>query len=176
MSKKYLLAIDIGTSGLKLTVFDICGNVVHSFTGNYKTKYFANNCAEQNADDWWSQVCKGLKKINNKEIVDLSKIIAIGVDGHSWAALPVNHKGIPLRPAMIWLDRRSHKQVNYMKDQIGEENLINNSGNPVDPAYITAKMLWIKENEPEVYKKTYKFMQSNSYIVYKLTGMYSQDL
>src|SRR5690606_40710054 len=57
----------------------------------------------------------------------------------------------------------------------GEERLVGISGNPVDPAYITPKILWIKENEPEVYKKTYKFLQSNAYQVYKLTGQYSQD-
>ena len=62
-----------------------------------------------------------------------------------------------------------------MKDKSGEDRLINLNGNPVDPAYIVPKMLWLKENEPEVYNRAHKFLQSNAFIVFKLTGMYSQD-
>ena len=97
------------------------------------------------------------------------------MDGTSWACIPVDKGGIPLRPAMLWLDRRAQKQADWMKERSGEERLIKVNGNPVDPAYITPKILWIKENEPEIYKKTYKFLQSNSYIVYKFTGEYSQE-
>ncbi len=176
MSKKYILAIDIGTSACKLTVFDLLGNVIFNYLGEYKTYYYGDNCVEQNAEDWWKQVCKGINKIKIQETLDVKDIVAIGVDGHSWAALPVDDKGLPLRRAMIWLDRRATEQAEYMKEMIGEEKLLQNSGNPVDPAYITAKMLWIKENESDIYKSTYKFLQSNSYIVYKLTGKYSQDL
>ena len=175
MNKKFLLGIDIGTSGCKLTVFDFDGQVVGSTNEAYTTYYPYPGFVEQDADDWWRAVCNGLHDLAEKFGINTGEIAAIGVDGHSWACLPVDKKGVPLRKAMIWLDRRSVKQSQWMKDSIGEEVLIKLSGNPVDPAYIVPKMLWIKEEEPDIYKRADKFLQSNAYIVFKLSGKYSQD-
>lgn len=173
MEKNLLMGIDIGTSGCKLTVFDFDGQVICSATQTYKTYYSNSGHVEQDAEDWWNAVCQGIRSMGRD--VDLSKIASIGVDGHSWACLPVDKFGIPLCKAMIWLDRRSVKQAERMTKTMGEDKLIGLSGNPVDPAYIVPKMMWLRENQPEVYRNAYKFLQSNSYIVYKLTGEYSQD-
>lgn len=175
MSKKFLLAVDLGTSGCKITVFDFNGKVMGSWTGEYQTYYPHSGYAEQDPQEWWQVASHGIRGVLEKNTIDPREIAAIGVDGTSWACIPVDKEGTPLRPAMLWLDRRAQKQADWMKERSGEERLIGISGNPVDPAYITPKILWIKENEPEVYKKTYKFLQSNAYLVYKLTGQYSQD-
>lgn len=176
MDTKYLLAIDIGTSGCKISLFDLAGCIISTYLGEYQTYYFSENCVEQDAGDWWEQVCRGINEIKNSYDINTDDILAIGVDGHSWACLPVDRDGLPLRRAMIWLDRRAEKQTAYLKNYIGEERLINTNGNPVDSAYITPKMLWLRDNEADIYKRTYKFLQSNAYIVYKLSGEYSQDL
>ena len=175
MGNKYLMAADIGTSGCKLTVFNLEGEVVSTYLGEYNTYYPETGYAEHEVRDWWEAICQGVKYFKNEAGINTDEIGAIGVDGLSWAALPVDKNGNPLRRAMIWLDRRAEKQAEWMKKSLGEDKLINVNGNPVDPAYITPKMLWIKENEPEIYKNTYKFLQSNSYIVFKLTGNFSQD-
>lgn len=175
MEKKYILAIDIGTSGCKISLFDIYGEVVGSYLGEYKTYYDRSNIVEQDATDWWRQVCLGIKHIKQTSEIDVHNIVGIGVDGHSWACLPVGQDGVLLRRAMIWLDRRAESQVQYLKDSIGATTLLNTNGNPPDAAYVTPKILWMKDNEPDIYKKTYQFLQSNSYIVYQLTGVFSQD-
>ena len=174
-SKKYLLAVDLGTSGCKITVFDFDGKIMGSWTGKYKTYYPYPGYVEQDPREWWQIVCQGIKEVLATNSINPREIAAIGVDGTSWACIPVDKSGMPLRPAMLWLDRRAQKQADWMKERSGEKRLIGVNGNPVDAAYITPKILWIKENEPEIYKNTYKFLQSNSYIVYKLTGQYSQD-
>ncbi len=111
-----------------------------------------------------------------KKNIKPESIKGIGVDGVSWTPpIPIDDNGNVLYPAMIWMDRRASIEANWMKDTVGEEELIKLSGNPVDPAYIVPKILWIKENHPEVYKKTWKFLQANTYLVYCLTGEIAQD-
>lgn len=173
---KYLLAIDQGTSGCKTTLFDIDGQVIGSETRSYKTTYPKVNWAEQNPVDWWDAICKNIQKIIKETRINPKNIVGIGIDGTGWACLPIDKDGQVLHPAMIWLDRRAEKEAEWMKKNIGESALIELCGNPVDPAYITPKILWLKNNYPELYAKTYKFLQSNAYIAYKLTGQISQDL
>lgn len=175
MSKKFILAVDLGTSGCKITVFDFYGRVMGDWTGGYKTYYPQTGYVEQDPQEWWQVACQGIKGLLDKSRINPKEIAAIGVDGTSWACIPVDKDGNVLRPAMLWLDRRAEKQAEWMKKKVGEERLINTNGNPVDPAYITPKILWIKENEPEIYIRSEKFLQSNGYIVYKFTGSYSQD-
>lgn len=175
MDKQYLLAVDVGTSSCVVTVFDFAGKIAGSWTGEYRTNYPYAGYAEQDANDWWQVVCQGIKTLIKTNSFEPQDIAAVGVDGTSWVCLPVDKNGNPLRPAMLWLDRRAQEQADWMKKRVGEEQLISLNGNPVDPAYITPKMLWIKENEPDIFKKTAKFLQSNGYIVYRFTGEYSQD-
>jgi xylulokinase len=175
MAKSLLLGIDSGTSGCKITIFDFDGQVVATTTGLYRTDYPKAGYAEQDAREWWKVICEEIQGLLRKPGIQPEEIAAIGTDGISWVCLPVDQNGEPLRKAMIWLDRRSEKQASWLKEQLGEAMLINLSGNPIDPAYIVPKILWMRENEPDIYRRTKKFLQSNSYIVFKLTGEYSQD-
>lgn len=175
MAKHLLLGIDSGTSGCKLTVFDFEGQVVATTTGMYHTDYPKTGYAEQDALEWWKIICQGIHNLINIQGINPNEIAAIGTDGISWVCLPVDKNGLPLRKAMIWLDRRSEKQVVWLRETLGEQWLINLSGNPIDPSYITPKMLWVRENEPEIYNQAVKFLQSNAFITYKLTGEFSQD-
>ncbi|NLX69836.1 MAG: FGGY-family carbohydrate kinase [Clostridiales bacterium] len=175
MQKNLLLGIDLGTSGCKMTVFDFEGNVVATYTRAYRTYYLQTGYVEQDANEWWKVVCEGIRYMLQRYDIQPAQIAGIGIDGTSWACLPVDKEGNPLRRVMLWLDRRAEKQARRMKEIAGEDRLIALNGNPVDAAYITPKILWIKQNEPEIYRKAYKFLQSNSFIVYKLTGEFSQD-
>lgn len=176
MSKRLLLGIDIGTSACKAAVFDFEGQVVGACSRAYQTFYPGDDGAEHDAGAWWDAVCDSMKALIETQAIDLNEIAAVGIDGLSWVCLPVDRKGVPLRRAMIWLDRRAQQESRWMKERAGEELLISTSGNPVDPAYCAPKMLWVKQHEPDVYRQTHKFLQSNSFIVLKLTGVYSQDL
>lgn len=175
MEKRYLLGIDSGTSGCKLTVFDLAGQVRATATGSYQTDYARPGYAEQDANEWWRVICREIQGLIRAQGIDPASIAGIGTAGISWVCLPVDQKGRPLRKAMIWLDRRAEPQAARMRESCGTERLIGVSGNPVDPAYITPKILWVREHEPEIYRQAFKFLQSNAYIAYQLTGEYSQD-
>ena len=108
--------------------------------------------------------------------IDPNSIAGIGVDGQSWSAIPVDKAGNVLYNTPIWMDLRSASICESVKEKIGSERIFQISGNSFEPTYSTPKILWFKENKPEVYNNTYKFLQSNSYIVYRLTGVMSQDV
>lgn len=173
--KDLLLAIDQGTSGCKMTIFDMMGQVISSITKNYNTYYPKEGFVEQNPEDWWRVIKEGIHSMLEEKNINPENIKGIGIDGTSWACIPIDNSGNVLYPAMIWLDRRAEKQADWMKNKIGEDKLIQISGNPVDPAYITPKMLWLKENIPDIFEKTDKFIQSNAYIAFRLTNKLSQD-
>lgn len=168
-----LLGIDIGTSACKVAVFDKRGKLQAEASEKYEVYYPNPGWAEQNSEEWYNAVCKALKSIG--ESFDLSQITAVGVDGQSWSCIPVSKDGKALYNTPIWYDTRSQKQCDMLKETIGFDRIFTLCKNPVEPCYTTPKVLWFKENYPDVYNNTYKFLQCNSYIVYKLTGVFSQD-
>ncbi|MDA3847703.1 MAG: FGGY-family carbohydrate kinase [Vallitaleaceae bacterium] len=173
--KDLLLAIDQGTSSCKITIFDIEGHVIASRTKTYETRYPSEGYVEQDCNDWWLVSVEGIRELLEETHINPEAIKGIGVDGISWACIPIDKTGNVLYPTMIWLDTRATKEAQWMKEVAGEEALIALSGNPVDAAYITPKMLWLKSNEPEIFAKTDKLLQSNAFLVYRLTGVLSQD-
>ncbi len=172
---KLLLGIDQGTSGLKVALFTLQGEVVGDVTKEYPTYYPRALEVEQNPEEWWSAITVGLQELFKKTHTSGKDVIAVGVDGTSWACIPLNKKGELLHPAMIWLDRRAEEEARWMEHAIGKDNLWNIAKNPADPSYITPKMLWLKNHKPEVFSQTSTFIQANGYIVYRLTGVLSQD-
>lgn len=173
---KLLLGIDIGTSACKVAVFNLEGKVVAQSTKDYKVYYPEPDFVEQNPEEWWKGVCDAIKEALSKGNIDPKEIAGIGIDGQSWSALPVDKNGRVLHNAMIWMDRRSWRQSEETVQKIGLQRIFEVSGNSFDAAYITPKILWLKENKPEIYKNIFKFLQSNSFIAFKLTGAMTQDM
>lgn len=174
--KNILLGIDIGTSACKVAAFDLDGKVIEQSSKSYAIYYPRPNHVEQNPEEWWSGVCDALKEVIGKGKFSPEEIVGIGIDGQSWSALPVDKSGRPLYNSMIWMDRRASEQSKRTIERFGSDRLFDTSGNSFDPAYTTPKILWLKETRPEIYKNTFKFLQSNSYIAFKLTGKMTQDL
>ncbi len=174
--KELLLGIDIGTSSCKAAVFKKNGEVVAAANAGYQVSYPKPGYAEQNPDDWWKAVCKATKECMEKGSVNPSDIAGIGVDGLSWAAVAVDRQGNVLANTPLWMDNRSAGICEKVNREIGEEEIFRVSGNPLTAQYTTGKVLWYQENRPEVYQETHKILQSNSFIVYRLTGQFSQDV
>lgn len=173
---RQLLGIDIGTSACKVAVFDESGAVLAQTNQSYSVYYPQPGWVEQDADEWWDAICKGIHQVLQAESVSAEKICGIGVDGQSWSAIPVDRDGNALSKTPIWMDTRARDICQRVKCEVGDEEIFRLAGNDFLPSYTTPKMLWFKEEKPEVFAKTWKFLQSNSYIVLKLTGVVSQDL
>ncbi len=172
---KQLLGIDIGTSACKVAVFDEEGAVLAQSNQSYAVYYPQNGWAEQNAEEWWAAICEGIRDVLSKEGVCAEQIKGIGVDGQSWSAIPVDREGNVLHNTPIWMDTRARYICDKVKEEIGADRIFAVAGNDFQPSYVTPKLIWFREEKPEIFDKTYKFLQSNSYVVMKLTGELSQD-
>jgi xylulokinase len=176
MSKELLLGIDIGTSACKVAVFDPHGKVIAQTNKPYRVYYPESGWAEQDPEEWWSAICAGIRDVLASDGVSADAIAAIGVDGQSWSAIPVDKDGKVLDRTPIWMDTRARDICTKTKRFVGEDRIFEIAGNDFLPSYTTPKMLWFKETKPEIFGKTALFLQSNSFIVYKLTGVMSQDM
>ncbi len=174
--KPYLLGIDIGTSACKIAIFDKMGNVISAANGDYNVYYPHPGWAEQNPEEWWTVVCQAVKKALEKGQVNPEEIAGIGIDGQSWSAIAVDKEGKVLTNTPIWMDTRAQDICEELNTRIGADEIFALAGNSLQPSYTTAKILWYERNLPEVYANTYKILQSNSYIAYKLTGVMTQDI
>lgn len=172
---KLLLGIDIGTSACKVAVFDEDGAVLAQAVKDYRVYYPESGWAEQDPEEWWNAICEGIKEILTEKKVSADEICGIGVDGQSWSAIPVDRDGNVLYRTPIWMDTRARDICDRIKGEDFAEEIFETAGNDFLPSYTTPKMLWFREERPEVFRNTYKFLQSNSYIVYKLTDQMSQD-
>lgn len=170
-----LLGIDIGTSACKIAVFNKKGEVLAQSNQEYNIYYPDAGWVEQNPEEWWRGVCLGIKDCLAKGEIQSSQIIGIGIAGQGWSAIPVDKDGNCLSNTPIWMDTRSKEIAARVEDEIGADKIFEVSGNAFLPAYTTSKLIWFKETMPEIYNKTYKFLQSNSYIGMKLTGVMSSD-
>lgn len=171
--KDIILGIDVGTSSCKIAAFGEGGEVIATVSRDYDVDYPGPGWAEQDPDVWWDAICSGLKEISLK--VDPGSIRGIGVDGQSWSAVAVDKGGLVLCPTPIWMDTRAHRECDFLRDLFGGDYLFEKCKNPLSPSYTGPKVLWYRENLPDVFKRIDKVLQSNSFIVYRLTGKFSQD-
>ncbi len=176
MDRELLLGIDIGTSACKLVLFKPDGSAVSSRTESYTTQYPHPGWVEQDPDDWWNAVCRGLKTMFSDGSVCADEVACIGIDGQSWSAIPVDADGNVLIGDPIWMDTRSESICERINAELGEEDIFSLCGNPLKAQYTTGKIVWFKENEPQIYRRTNKFLQSNSFIAYRLSGEITQDI
>ena len=173
--KEYLLGIDIGTSACKVAVFNRDGEVIASGNGDYQVYYPQHSYAEQNPEEWWEAIYQTVSTTLKKANIDSTMIAGVGVDGQSWSAIAVDREGKVLHNTPIWMDTRSNDICKRLNEKVGAEAIFNLAGNSLQPSYTTAKIIWYKENLPQIYENTYKILQSNSFIVHRLTGVFSQD-
>lgn len=174
--KSYLLGIDIGTSACKTALFNREGTVISTAAKEYEVYYPKAGWAEQNPEDWWKAVCGAVREMLEKSGVKSQEVRGIGIDGQSWAAIAVDQRGRILTNTPIWMDTRAAGICEELKKKVGGERIFEVSGNSLQPSYTTAKILWYQKAMPEIYKNTYKILQSNSYIAFKLTGEMTQDM
>jgi len=140
---EYILSIDVGTSSTKTVLFDTDFNVVATAKKKYDTFYPHAGWAEQPAEQWWDALKENTKTMLAESGVDSADIIAVGIDAFSTTVVPVCEDGNALRPGLIWMDRRSAKQADWIRDNLGEETWEIN-GNVSDAGNPAPKIMWIK--------------------------------
>lgn len=170
---KYLIAHDLGTSGNKASLFDDKGEYVGSTIYPYHTDYFNANWAEQDTGDWWRAICETNKLLTKN--IDKNNIAAISFSGQMMGCICVDRNGNALRKAIIWADMRATKEQAFLESKIDKDRFYKITGHKISCSYSLEKLMWIKNNQPGIYEKTYKMLNPKDFIVQKLTGEFLTD-
>ena len=169
-----ILGIDIGTSGCKVIAIDEHCNILSSDTEEYPCYAPQKGWSEQDPEDWWKGVCKGLKKVTSA--VSGNKICAVGFSGQMHGMVALDKDKHVVRRAILWNDQRTEKQCEEITEFAGGlKSLIEVTNNRMLTGYTGGKILWMKENEPENYAKTKIILNPKDYIRFKLSGEICTD-
>lgn len=169
------LGIDIGTGGSRAVVIDESGKVIAS--ANEDHAHFASpeiGWAEQSPDDWWRAVVKIIREILTR--VKAEEIGAISFSGQMHGSVFLDESDRVLRPALLWCDQRTEKQCAAITEKIGAENLIKLVSNPAVTGFTLPKILWLRENEPEIWAKVKTILLPKDYVRLKLSGDKASDV
>ncbi|URZ02187.1 xylulokinase [Clostridium felsineum] len=170
------LGIDLGTSSVKLVVMNEEGEITTSVSEEYGISYPKPGFAEQNPDDWWEGTKIGINKLINEKGINLLDIAGISFSGQMHGLVALDENGKVLIPAILWCDQRTGKQCDYLNKEFGQDKLSKYTGNMALTGFTLPKVLWVKENKPEIYKKIAHIMLPKDYISYKLTGKFASDV
>ena len=171
---KYFIGIDLGTSAVKLLLVDENGKIINSVSKKYPLNMPKNGWFEQNPEDWLSAVCQGIKELTAS--IDPKSVRALGVAGQMHGLVMLDENDKVLRPAILWNDTRTKKETQFLNNVIGRDRLVELTGNIAFAGFTAPKILWVKENEPEIFEKCAKICLPKDYINYMLTGVFATDV
>ena len=174
--KNYVLAHDLGTTGNKATLYDAEGHLTGSAFYGYATEYAHPRWAEQDPEDWWRAVCTSTHQLLEQTGVRPDDIACITFSGQMMAAVPLDADARPLRSAIIWADQRSTEQVNWLLERIPFAEMYAITGHRPSESYSLLKMLWIRDHQPDIYRRTHKFVHAKDAMVARLTGNFVTDM
>lgn len=163
------LGIDVGTTTAKAVLADIEGKLLGEHTSGYTYAKPRPGWAEQDPEDWWQAVCHALREVLKQYPRAKEQIAGVGVSGQGVAAVLLDGQERPLRPAMLWLDCRSAAQADEIQLRSGER-IAAISGKNAAPYNVEPKLLWVKQNEPDIWRRVWKTLTTTAYITYRLTG------
>ncbi|NIM92402.1 MAG: hypothetical protein GTO18_01635 [Anaerolineales bacterium] len=170
-----ILVADIGTSATKAGVYTLEGVEMGSATAEYPASYPHPTWAEQNAQHWLDAVINTIKGSLEASGVNPGAVRALSISGQAPSCLAIDKEGKPIRPAIIWIDRRATEEVAWITEHIGAEEVRRISGNNIDGYFGGAKWLWFRKNEPDLFERTWKIMQAHGFVIFKLTGAVVTD-
>ncbi|MEM1552684.1 MAG: FGGY-family carbohydrate kinase [Candidatus Bathyarchaeia archaeon] len=176
MVKRYLIGVDIGTQTTKAVVVNTDGDVLSQAQQEYEVEQPHPSWAEQWPQVWEEAVYSTVRAAIEKAKISPKDVAALGFSGlYGGSGIPVDRRMNPLRPCLIWMDRRAVKEAEWVKNNVDLEKLFKITGNFVDTYFGYVKVLWIKRHEPHVWEKVYKFVPPTSYVEYRLTGRLVMD-
>jgi len=172
----YLMGIDVGTTGTKTLLIDESGDVVATSFEEYPTYMPHPNWSEQNPEDWWRATLNTIRDALTKANVKGKEISGIGLSGQMHGSVFLGKDHRVLRPCILWNDQRTAKQCQFITERIGKERLIELACNPALTGFTAGKILWVRDEEPEVYQKIHKILLPKDYVRFCLTGDFATEV
>ncbi|CCZ32833.1 xylulokinase [Firmicutes bacterium CAG:646] len=167
------IGIDLGTSAVKLLLMDEKGQIHKIVSKEYPLYFPHSGWSEQNPEDWYEQTIDGMQEL--LEECDRTKVAGISFGGQMHGLVVLDGEDQVIRPAILWNDGRTVKETDYLNETIGKKNLSRYTANIAFAGFTAPKLLWMKENEPELFAKIKKIMLPKDYLAYRLSGVHSTD-
>lgn len=171
----YFLGIDTSTTAIKALLIDKTGCVVAVAATEYPFETPRPLWSEQHPDLWWDGAQRSIRAVMHKSGVDAAQIGGVGLTGQMHGLVLLDAAGEVLRPSILWNDQRTQSQCNEIHARMGREKFIQITGNVALTGFTAPKILWVKENEPDVYAKTAHVLLPKDFVRYKLTGDFAMD-
>ena len=145
---KYVLGIDLGTSGTKTVLFDQGGQIMASATVEYPMMQPQNGWAEQDPADWWRAAVETIRQVLARSGVDARDVKALGISGQMHGLVMLDEAGEVLRPSIIWCDQRTQAECDEMTQRVSARRLIEITANPALTGFTSSKILWVRYHQP----------------------------
>ena len=168
------IGVDLGTSAVKLLLMDEKGTIKNVVSREYPLFFPHPGWSEQNPSDWMEQSMEGIKDLTKD--FDRSKVAGISFGGQMHGLVVLDKEDEVIRPAILWNDGRTEKETEYLNNVIGKDKLSKYTANIAFAGFTAPKILWMKENEPELFAKICKIMLPKDYLAYKLSGSFCTDV
>lgn len=168
------IGVDLGTSAVKLLLMDQDGNIKNIVSKEYPLSFPKPGWSEQNPEDWYEKSLEGIRKLLIGFDPKTVKGISFGGQMHGLVMLDAEDRVI--RPAILWNDGRTYQECEYLNNEIGKDKLSEYTANIAFAGFTAPKILWVKENEPDHYKRIHKIMLPKDYLAYRLSGIHCTDV
>lgn len=171
----YFLGIDTSTTATKTLLMDERGRVLRVAYSEYPYQTPFPLWSEQEPELWWAAACESIAQVLKRSKVPASDVKGVGLTGQMHGLVLLDDVGRVLRPAILWNDQRSGAECDEIRGKLGKERLIHITGNDALTGFTAPKILWVKNNEPEIFKKVQHILLPKDYVRFKLTGAYASD-
>ncbi len=174
-SPTFFLGIDVSTTGSKALLMGADGKVVTVASSPHTLQPPRPLWSEQDPREWWQAVCISVRSALKQANLDAGAVAAIGLTGQMHGLVLLDRAGEVLRPAILWNDQRSQAQCDEIHRRVERDKFIHITGNLALPGFTAPKILWVKENEPEVYARTAHVLLPKDYVRHMLSGEFAMD-
>jgi xylulokinase len=174
--RSFILAHDLGTTGNKATLYNREGQLVGSAFFAYETDYPRTSWAEQNPEDWWQAICASTQKLLALTSIKRDDIACITFSGQMMGCVPLDKDARPLRTAIIWADQRAVTQEHWVGERVPPQEIYRITGHRLSASYSLQKILWLRDNQPEIYHAAHKFVHAKDAMVARMTGNFVTDV
>lgn len=168
--KNLVIGLDCSTTGTKAIAFDRKGRIAATAYASNPLYSPKPGYYEQKSQDWWTSAQKTLRIMTSK--VNPERIAALAISNQRETFVPLNKNGLPIRPAIVWLDERCKQEVESFSKKIGKAKIHRITGKPVDYAPVVYRLAWMKKHEPDLFKKINKICDVHTYLTWRLTGRF----
>ena len=176
MNMKYVIGIDLGTSGTKTVLFDEAGKILASALEEYPMYQPQNGWAEQDPEDWKNAAINTIRAVTEKSGVAKEDIVGLGISGQMHGLVMLDKAGKVIRNSIIWCDQRTAAECEEIEALVGRERLIEITANPALTGFTASKIMWVKNHEPENYAKCAHILLPKDYVRYVLTGEFATEV